>query len=275
MAARLERYLLRCACGLPRQTLATGASAAACVAIPAAASSAGTQGERRVFIAAIRWQVASRVHSGAYSRLRFPLRSQLRSRLRGASLVEFVIAVPALMVLFLALAQLSLMMIVRAQLDYATERAARHAALHNGTAAALREGLLPGLAGMQPGNGEPSMLDLQQRMLAARLLLQAGLVRVERIAPAPACFVDWGSPIPNSFQDARPSRPGRHSGLSVQDCNILKVRVIYAYKPVMPVIRHLWLATLRALFPLEPIYHLGRIPVEASAIVHMHSDVKQ
>lgn len=195
-------------------------------------------------------------------------------RMSGATLVEFVIVLPWLALVLLGMAQLALLLLVRSQLNLATWQAARHASMHNATPAALRHGLLAGLAGMQPAQAPPGLTDLYQRVTLARMQLDhpLPLVRIERLMPIPACFRDWGSPLPNQLLHLRDRRRGPLSGLSVQECNVLKVRVVYAYRPVMPVVRQVWLATMRQLVPHEPLYRAGRIPVETVAVVHMHSD---
>ena len=80
-----------------------------------------------------------------------------------------------------------------------------------------------------------------------------GFVCVERVNPTPAAFTDFGVPdstgvIPNDNLMYRNPVIGTLSGLSVQDANVLKLRVTYCYPMVVPVagrtIRQLRLNTL-------------------------------
>lgn len=206
---------------------------------------------------------------------------------KGATLVEFVIVAPMMLLLILGLVQSAFFFIAKTQVNYATDLAARYAATRNGTIKTVESGLKIGLLSMQSGDSTPGALDLGKRYAALELAMKNPLdmpVTVQRLSPTPACFSDWavssgarGSTraIPNAHLNFRPTTAGARSKLSVQDCNILKVRVVYGYKPVTPIIRQLLMTTLRTLDPLNTLYMRDRIPIEAVALVHMQSDVRQ
>ena len=206
---------------------------------------------------------------------------------KGATLVEFLVVAPMMLLLILGIVQSAFFFIAKTQVNYATDVAVRYAATRNGTVQSLQNGLRMGLLSMQSGSSTPGAADLAQRYAAIRTAMLNPLdnpVTVQRLNPTPNCFADWGvasggrgSPraIPNAHLNFRPTNVGARSRLSVQDCNILKVRVVYGYRPVTPIIRQLLMQTLRTIDPLNTMYMRDRIPIEAVALVHMQSDVRQ
>lgn len=206
---------------------------------------------------------------------------------RGATLVEFVIVAPMILLLILGVVQSAFFFIAKTQVNYATDLAARYAATRNGTLKTVESGLKTGLLSMQSGDSTPGAIDLGKRYAALELAMNNPLdmpVTVQRLNPTPACFTDWGVSngpksrsriIPNAHLNFRPTTAGNSSKLSLQDCNILKIRVVYGYRPVTPLIRQLLMTTLRAMDPLNTMYMRDRIPIEAVALVHMQSDVWQ
>lgn len=197
-----------------------------------------------------------------------------RDRQFGATLVEFVVVAPLVLVLVLAIVQIALLSIARSQLNFAVEYAVQFAATRNGTLKALEQGLAVGLASMHAGAVRPGPLDLAERLAAARRMLSdpRGFVRIQRLSPSAACFADWGNPLPSRHLRFRSRAVGAHSGLSVQACNVLNVRVVYGYRPPVPLVRHLLFATLQRLEPDEPLYLAERLPIEAIAARYMQSD---
>lgn len=233
--------------------------------------------KRRLLFAVGRWMGNDRSTGIRARRTPFRVLRHSSRRVNGATLVEFVVAVPFLLMLVLAVLQSALFFMARSQLGFAVEYAAQYAALRHGTIDSLKQGLALGLVSLQPGSALPGVLDLGNRIRAARTLIAdpRGLVRVERISPVDSCFADWGDPIPNSHLRFRARGAGVTSGLSIQDCNVLKVRVVYGYRPPLPIVRHLLFATLMRLDPGENLYRVERLPIEAMAVRHMQSDTKR
>lgn len=200
----------------------------------------------------------------------------------GATLVEFLVVAPLVLFLILGLIQSAFFHIAKTQVNYAAEVAARYASTRNGTERSIKKGLKVGLMSLQTGSSSPGSIDLARRHAKAVLAFEHPIdaaASFQRLNPTAACFRDWGAgpqgAIPNAHLNFRSSTPGRHSSLSLQDCNILKIRLVYGYKPVTPLIRQVLMTTLRTLYPSNPMYMRDRIPIEAVAIVHMQSDLVQ
>ncbi len=118
----------------------------------------------------------------------------------------------------------------------------------------------------------------------------AGHARIELLNPTRESFDDWNAPhlqntvgngkrvIPNSgqaYQD--PQAIGAASGQSIQDANLLKLRITHGYEPKIPVIRSLYTRYLQWLDTGEDAYYTrevnaGRIPVVSHVTVQMQSD---
>lgn len=201
---------------------------------------------------------------------------------QGATLVEFIVAAPMVIFLILGVIQASFFFIAKTQVNYAAEFAARYASTQQATLPKIKQGLRIGLFSMQTGNSTPGAGDLLVRNTKIALAMNNPLDKLAdftRINPSPACFTDWGvgnpKTIPNTNLHFKPTTLGPQSRQSIQDCNILKVRVVYNYKPVTPLIRDLLMRTLRTMYPLDLNYRRDRIPIEAIAIVHMQSDARQ
>lgn len=205
----------------------------------------------------------------------FPARYQ-----QGATLVEFLVVAPLILFLILGIAQSAFFHMAKTQVNYAADFAARYASTRNGTERSIKKGLKIGLVSLQGGSSSPGATDLAERYGKAVLAFENPIdiaASFQRINPTRACFRDWGvgtqQTIPNAHLNFRSSRVGRDSGLSIQDCNILKIRLVYGYKPVTPLIRQLLMSTLRTMYPQNAMYKRDRIPIEAIAIVHMQSEL--
>lgn len=85
----------------------------------------------------------------------------------GASAVEFVIALPVLLLLILSSLQAALLYQARLQLEVAAQEAARAGTLHGGNVNAMRDALTRGLVPLY--TDEQSLSDRAQAEAAARL----------------------------------------------------------------------------------------------------------
>ena len=104
-----------------------------------------------------------------------------RRRATGASMVEFIIVLPILLLLCLGILQFGLLYQAKSTLDYAALQAARAGALNNGKSAAMRTGLARGLA---PLYARTASLAGQQQ---ADHVLQSFLKLPDQ-RPHPACL---------------------------------------------------------------------------------------
>ncbi len=189
-------------------------------------------------------------------------------------MTEFLVIVPLLMVLIMGALQLIFVYQAKTTVNYATFEAARAASLEHASLAAMQAGFARGMAPYftRPG-GETvsSTADLAAldesadiAQLAADVVrghqrakdeIAAGYVRFERINPTPQAFNDsWAydigngeREIPNNHLLFRSAVPGGASGLTIQDNNLLKIRVTYCMKLIVPFVNRFFVASARTL----------------------------
>lgn len=222
-------------------------------------------------------------------------------RMRGASMVEFIIVLPILLLLCLGIVQLGLLYQAKATLDYASLQAARAGALGHGRGEAMRNGLARGLAPLFAHS--TGFAGQQQALLHTSTieLAKPGAYRIDVINPTPSALQDFGRTdeypgatireIPNDTLSFRSTTPGPASGISIQDANLLKIRVTYCYAMYVPFANRTIFSLMNA---IDDIYSTGkpgpglprspnscyalstlegswRIPLEAEAIVRMQT----
>ncbi|WP_312263144.1 DUF192 domain-containing protein [Candidatus Igneacidithiobacillus taiwanensis] len=186
-----------------------------------------------------------------------PIVASQMPRERGAGAVEFLISIPLILLLILGTLQTSLLYQSRLQLEVATQEAARAGALHGGDMDAIRAGLARGLTPLYT-HGQ-SLTDLAKGRLAAEAA--AKVAKIEILSPTVEALHDfkqygrlplddntgtqatpggnWGWGIPESHLGYRQTSLGKESGISLQDANLLKIRVTYRAPLIMPFIDRL------------------------------------
>ena len=208
-----------------------------------------------------------------------------RDRQRGQSLLEFVIVVPAFLFLLLATFQFMLIYRAKATLDYAVLEAARSGAVHGAKTSEIRRGLIrgltplyvdsPGMGGVIEGAGQATGEVLAYSDIQ--------IISPTRRAWNEFAETQWNGKraLPNDNLAYRDTRVGG-SGLSVQDANILKIRVRYCYPMIVPFVDRVigglsalitegdtWRESLRC-----SIGHYSRLRLESYAIVRMQSPIE-
>ena len=203
---------------------------------------------------------------------------------RGQGLAEFLIGMPLALLLILGAFQFALIYQAKTVLNLAALQAARSGALHQADPAALQTGLQRGLTPLYTHGTSASAL-LQGRAQAALDLARFAHLRV--LNPTPAAFQDFGQPnaqrqieLPNDALTYRDPRAGARSGESIQDANLLKVRVTYGAPLIVPLVSRLivaWVSTVTpGLSPTERAYlAAGRLPIVAQAIVRLQTPALQ
>ena len=204
---------------------------------------------------------------------------------QGQSLLEFVIVVPAFLFLLLAAFQFMLIYRAKATLDYAVLEAARAGAVNGARIGEIREGLVRGLTPLYVDS--PGLGGATEGALKA-----AGEVRlysdIEIISPTRRAWNEFAEKqwngnraLPNDSLAFRDTRVGS-SGVSVQDANILKIRVRFCYPMIVPFVDRViggvsalitegdtWRESLRC-----SIGHYSRMRLESYAIVRMQSPIE-
>jgi YD repeat-containing protein len=204
------------------------------------------------------------------------------ARMYGAAMAEFVVTLPVLVLLGLGVLQTGLMYNAKNILTYATFEAARKGAVSHAATGPMQGELGLRIAPLFGGDGSP------EKALAAiaRGTLEAmdpRYTRIEVLNPTAEAFTDFGvenaagvTEIPNDALRYRSAEPGASSGVSIQDANLLKIRVTYAYRLTVPLLNRVIPAVMTRLDPANARYYqLGRIPVSAVATLRMQSPARK
>lgn len=166
-------------------------------------------------------------------------------RQRGQSATEFIVIFPAMVMLVFGILQTALLYQGRATLNYATMLAARAGALHNGDVGAMRNALARGITPLFAGQANATGYAEALAKAAAETAGPAALASIEILNPTKAAFTDFGrtrldggggKELPNDTLAYRSSSPGATANISVQDANLLHVRVTYCFRLIVPVI---------------------------------------
>ncbi len=187
--------------------------------------------------------------------------STFRKWSSGQSIVEFLIVFPLLVMLVFGIIQFALMYQARATLNHATMLAARAGAIHNGNKVEMRRALAKGLTPLFAS--EPSMqgYDAAFHRAIAETDQFANLADVKVLNPTKATLVDFGRSrldgaggreLPSDTLSYRSTTPGTNSRISVQDANLLHLRVRYCYRLIVPLMDRVIYAGANALGPSSP-----------------------
>lgn len=169
----------------------------------------------------------------------------LPARQRGQSMTEFAVAFPVLILLVFGILQVAFLYQGKATLNYATMLAARAGAMHNGDATQMRNALARGLAPMFAGTADTNGYATALGKALAETNVAARLSKIEVLSPSPEALKDFGrnrldtasgKELPNDTLQYRSVAPGGTSKVSIQDANLLHVRVTYCYRLIVPVI---------------------------------------
>lgn len=209
-------------------------------------------------------------------------------RQSGQSMVEFIIIVPSLILLTLGLFQLALIYNAKTTLNYATFTAARSGAVNNATKVmidmALYRGLAPLLTSLDGSTSDVQALQIARDKF--RDIHDQGFICIQRISPSNEAFNNYGvaanNAIPNDNLMYRSAQVGS-SGVSIQDANLLKLRVTYCHKMIVPFFGVMMAKMASGTDPdgitistagsfQQNCYANQRIPIISQAIVRMQSD---
>jgi hypothetical protein len=205
---------------------------------------------------------------------RFPIRTQ-----RGQGLVEAVIVIPVFGALLLGIFQGILLYRAKATLDYAALMAARSGATHFAESGPMLDGLAHGLLPLY--THQTNRMALITAYAKAKADLNLGqTASINIISPTQAAFADFKQPefdgvnaIPNDSLPFRGSALGGRSHLTVQDANLLKIKVTYQYPLIVPIIDRLigHLDPVRTAAAGHKVYSIG---LQAQATVYMQTPIR-
>lgn len=170
---------------------------------------------------------------------------------RGQAMIEFVIIIPVLLLLIFAAIQIAFIFSAKTTLNYATFQAARVGATNNATYSAIRRGLIRGMAPLFTNSS--ALGDMRDDIAAGidsggtrrdAVFEVDNFTRIIRVNPTSAMIglTGFGQEdddgtifLPNDNLMFRPSNVTVDDA-SIQDANLLKIRVQYCYKLMVPLV---------------------------------------
>jgi hypothetical protein len=160
-------------------------------------------------------------------------------------MVEYLIVLPVLLMLVLGAVQFALLYQVKSTLNYAAFMGARQGSIKNATTSSVRQGLASGISPLFTFSPDAKAL-LRGRSIGLVEGFNPLTMKVEILSPTPEAIDDFGGEdyddkvwrqktmINNDNLTYRPTTLGATSQVSIQDANILKIRVTYCAKMVVP-----------------------------------------
>lgn len=224
----------------------------------------------------------------------------------GQAMVEMIVVIFSVLLLLLGILQFALIYNAKSVLNYATFEAARMGAVNHGSPEAMKFALAQKLAATRPSPAGTRLLDSAYARLQASQQEMIDEIEsnenlcIERINPidlsghweATTAGVGYDKEIPNSHLLYRENTLDSGQGISIQDANLLKIRVTYCHPMVVPfistTIKRLMLASYAKTDP-DPVegwkvpvleaferscYERDRMPIEAQAIARMQTPIR-
>lgn len=200
----------------------------------------------------------------------------------GASMVEFVLVAPVLLVLGLGTLQMGLIYHARTTLNYATFEAARVGAVNHAQIDPMMGELAYRMAPVYGGEGtEGSAGGAIVRAMTDAVHPAYGKMTI--LNPTEEMFDAWEMPDSVSGELQIPNHHLRHqnaevikAGVNIHDANLLKIKAEYGYKLQVPVVGKLITAALQMMNPEHTGYYLaGRIPLSSVATVRMQNEARR
>jgi hypothetical protein len=209
-------------------------------------------------------------------------------RCRGAATVEFyVVALFAMLPLCLGMLQLALLLAENHHVDHALFLATRQAAMAGGALDPARRAFAQASTVLFVGADEelaPANVAARvTRAYAEALADQVQFARLRILSPDADAEADFALArngvrvIPNDALQYRSASPGRRSGLTLQQANMLRLEVSWCRPLVVPFIRQILIGALLTLDrnPWHQFcYSRGRVPLRSESTSPMQSDFR-
>jgi uncharacterized membrane protein (UPF0127 family) len=215
-----------------------------------------------------------------------------RGRQCGSAMIEFAVVGPLIALLALGSLQYAMVFFAKNQINYASFMAAREGAMAHANLGAVERAYVRALVPLY-GGGETA--DELAQSAAKASADMAGNMKIEMLNPTKESFSDWDEPtlhallktgnrrvIPNTALPARLNQKGMHevrasSGQSLQDANMLRLKITHGYLPKVPVVGKLYLAYLKWADAHTDAFQTkliddGRIPVVTHVTLEMQSE---
>ena len=223
----------------------------------------------------------------------------------GVTMVEFIIVTPFALLLVLGIIQLGLMYSAKSIVNEAAFVAARAGSVQNAQKDAMTSALTQALIPFYQNTLDtvPATRIANAWVLAQGEAQIPGIVKIDILSPSPDSFSDFGltdpvtnkTYIPNDNLEYRDYqlKAGGSSGQSIQDANVLRIKVTYGYQLKVPMMQSVIKAALcgfdsgmnatgRGGTPVASAasdcalyYSQGRVPIVAYATIQMQSRATQ
>ena len=183
--------------------------------------------------------------------------------------------------------QYGMLFFAKNQINHASFMAARAGSMGHANLDTVRSAYAQALVPLY-GGGQTA--DELATALAKATADVSANTRIELISPTKESFDDWNDPdlqaalatgskrvISNSNQAFKNQAIRTASGQTIQDANLIKLRITQGYQPKVPIISSIYKTYLTWLDPKTDAFHsqlidAGRIPVVTSITLHMQSD---
>lgn len=168
----------------------------------------------------------------------------------GQSMAEFVVIAPVILFLMMATIQVTLIFHAKITLNFAAYEATRYGTWNHADFEEVKEGFSRGLGPLfsyynpeEKNKGVKSTATSYANafMRGRRKVLDIfddpkNLISIERLSPKEEDFKDYADDdeIPNDNLIYRSSKKGKSSGRSIQDANLLHLRITYWYPLYVP-----------------------------------------
>lgn len=209
---------------------------------------------------------------------------------RGSAMLEFAVVGPVITLLGMAILQYGLLFFAKNQINHAAFMAARAGAMGNASLGKVRQAYVRALIPLYGGGRDTD--ELAQAWTKANSDVAAS-TRIELLNPTKESFDDWNDGelqnavgngrrvIPNSglaFKD--PNDVKANSGQSIQDANLIKIRITHGYELKVPLIGSVMQFMLRwsddGSDPfITGLYESRRVPVVSHVTLQMQSDAME
>ena len=174
-------------------------------------------------------------------------RLKRRQGMGGQSMVEFLILLPSLLLIVFGIIQFSLIFQANSILRHAAFIGARQGALSNGKMESIKDGVASAMTPLFMRVNSPSgpgINDLARaRMISTIEIFNPHTTFIEILSPTSDAFEEHNTFHNNVFAIPNDNLMYRSTtekgGVSVQDANLLKIRVSYCFKLVVPFVNKL------------------------------------
>ncbi|MGQ0709923.1 MAG: DUF192 domain-containing protein [Rhodoferax sp.] len=216
-----------------------------------------------------------------------PGRRSKATRQQGATMVEFTVVGPVIILLGLSILQYGLMFFAKNQVNHAAFMAARAGSTGNASIFSVENAYVKALIPLYGGG--TSSAELAQSYARANADVGA-YAKIELLNPTKESYDDWNDPglqntlgggkrvIPNSSLSAKdPTRIGSTSGQSIHDANLIKLKIVHGFEPKVPLLGLVYKKYLQWMDPGTDAEHTrlvgaGRIPMVTHVTLQMQSD---